>query len=95
LRSRVLAYVASEREAGQSYRAIATALGVPAATVPGWSAAAKAARGTARLRPVRVAQSGVAARVAEERLALVAPGGYRVEGLTLEGVRVLLRALGA
>lgn len=89
-------YSAEEREAmvqkaramrasGMSLAAVASELGVSVMSLTKW------------LRDARPAPSFLPVRIAEApspSLSLVTPSGYRVEGLTPEGIVALLRILG-
>ena len=72
---------------GQSLSSVASELGVGCATLGHWLKTAREA-----VRPVEV-QPEEAPREASS-LALVAPSGWRIEGLRLEDLPELLRVLG-
>ena len=89
MRAQVLAYARRQRAAGRSWPRIARAVGLSAGSLKNWSRTPPRARA---LVPVAVA---VRPRdVPAPPLAVVSPGGYRVEGLDLATATTLLRALG-
>lgn len=71
---------------------VARALRVAPATVTRWQSAQRAEAATA-LVAVEIIADEPATTAASPSLILVAPGGYRVEGLTLVEAATLLRAL--
>jgi hypothetical protein len=93
VRGRVLAYARRRRAAGQSWTRIARTVGLSVGSLKNWSRLPAAAR---TLVPVAVtAPSGVPTpAVPPAALVVVAPGGYRVEGLDVATASALLRALG-
>ena len=82
LRQEILGFAKSRRKTGVSWHAIGEELDMPAATFRGWS--------PAKASFVRV----VTAPEPNVTLAIESPGGYRVVGLTLDGVVSLLGRLG-
>jgi len=74
------------REAKRSVSAMARSLGVRAETLRRWLEAGDDPRG---FRVVQVRRYG-----ATERVVVVSPTGFRVEGLDLSGAATLLRLLG-
>ena len=89
LRSEVIRYAMARRRDGDGVRRIAGTLGVSPESIRRWTTPT-AARQTRALVPIVVR-----ADEAEQTglLALVAPGGYRIEGLTVASAAALLRAL--
>lgn len=84
-RERVLAYARQERGRGQSWDAIAQALGLSSSGLQRWW---KADAGSTRLRRVKL----VAAAAPAGAVAVVSPRGYRIEGLSLDqAMSVLVR----
>ena len=83
LKAHVSSYAKGRRAQGTSYAAIGRELGLAEQTVQRWCA------GTSRpaMVPVEVVAEG------RSGIALVAPSGYRVEGLSLDELVSLLRAL--
>lgn len=72
---------------GKSLGSVASDLGIGCATLSRWLEGAREA-----LRPVEVQREEEP--VGESPLVLVAPSGWRIEGLRLEDLSELLRALG-
>lgn len=90
LRARVAAFAAKRRAEGATWKAIAAELGATFETVRRWGRRpSRSSRTALALRPVEVVAKPVASS-----LAVVALSGLRVEGLTLDDVIVLVRALG-
>lgn len=91
LRARVAAFAEKRRAEGATWKAIAAELGATFETVRRWCRRRVASTRTAALalRPVEVVAQPVASS-----LAVVARSGVRVEGVTLDDVIVLVRALG-
>jgi hypothetical protein len=85
LKARAIAFARELRGQGRSWGGIAQELGLRMETVRRWctSAEPKQMR-TVRLQP----------EPSEARITAVSPSGLRIEGLTLETVVALLRALG-
>jgi len=76
--------------AGKSLAAVAGELGVGCATLARWLGGARAA-----LRPVEVQGEGREEEgTSSSSLVLVAPSGWRIEGLRREDIPGLLRVLG-
>jgi transposase-like protein len=109
LRAFAVRYVAHALEAGGTFEAAATALGVSKPTLQAWRKGKPAAHRRAKagaqgqaLVPVVVAEQKKPGRPAVAQVAVaqaglltvVAPGGFRVEGLSLEAAAQLLRRLG-
>lgn len=89
LRSRILDVVHARRAQGASWAQLAEQLDVSLETLRRWYATTST-KGVTRMRRVRV----VAERPASSGVTLVSASGNRVEGLTLEQVIAMLRALG-
>ena len=90
LRARVAAFAEKRRAEGATWKAIATELGATFETVRRWGRRPpRSSRSALALRPVEVVAKPVASS-----LAIVALSGLRVEGVTLDDVIVLVRALG-
>lgn len=94
-RERILAEIGRLESRGLSLTAACEAAGVSTRSLRRWQ---EAPDGEVRLRPVEVTAVVPAAprepgSVAHPVLSLVAPGGYRVEGLSVESAATLLRAL--
>jgi transposase-like protein len=85
LRSRAASYLHEQDAAGVGARAVAAELGLPVMTLKRW-----ARQVPVRFRPVLVSSSPA---VRGSAPVLVTPGGYRIEGLALDDVAMLLRAL--
>lgn len=81
LRARLVAWADAERRRGRDWGAIAEALGVPVLTVRRWCA------------PPRPEAVPVVVRggPTEDLVSLVAPSGWRIEGLSLASALDLLR----
>ena len=109
LRAFAVRYVAHALEGGGTLEAAATALGVSKPTLQAWRKGKPAAHRRAKagaeqqaLVPVVVAEAKKPGRPAVAQaavaqtgpLTVVAPGGFRVEGLSLEAAAQLLRRLG-
>jgi hypothetical protein len=109
LRAFAVRYAAHVQEAGGTFEAAATALGVSKPTLQAWRKGKPAAHRRAKagtepqaLVPVVVAEpkkpgwptAAQAVGVQAGPLTVVAPGGFRVEGLSLEAAAQLLRRLG-
>jgi len=91
LRRRVVAYAERRRREGASWLSIAEELGACFETVRRWCS-----RGSVASRSLRrvevVAEAIVAAPTSS--LVVITPNGIRIEGVALEQVVVLVRALG-
>ncbi len=97
-------YVAHMLEAGGTFAGAAKALGVSEPTLQAWRKGQPAAHRRAHapaqkqaLVPVVVAAPKKPGRAAEGQagsLTVIAPSGFRVEGLSLEAAAQLLRRLG-
>lgn len=74
------------REAGRPVSAVARSLGVRSETLRRWLLAAEDPKG---FRMVKIRRPAAA-----DRIAIVSPLGFRVEGLDLTGAATLLRLLG-
>jgi transposase-like protein len=86
LKQRATAWIAARRAAGVTVAVIARELGLAPGTVLKWSAQSKSVR---TLVPVEV----IAERSSAHSVSVVAPSGFRVEGLSLVEAAALLRAL--
>jgi hypothetical protein len=75
--------------AGQSLGSVASELGIGCATLTRWLEESREA-----LRPVEVQVQGGPEPGPSFPLVLVAPSGWRIEGLRREDIRELLRVLG-
>lgn len=92
LRERVVRHAEQRRREGRSWMAIAAELGARFETVRRWCASERPKPQTAlAVRPVQIVDTP---RASEGALAIVTPRGLRVEGLALEHVVALVRALG-
>jgi hypothetical protein len=86
VRAQIVAFAARAREAGWSLPLVARAVGVSVGSVRNWRRDPSAAA----LVPVVVTPHPIAAPGA---LTVVAPSGYRVDGLDVPTAAALLRAL--
>jgi len=97
VRVAILDQVARERKSGLSLEAAVRRIGVPLTTVSSWLATRSATTTeVGGMRPVRIAPAAPAPSPVESSsggVVLVTPGGYRVEGLSPEGVARLLQEL--
>jgi hypothetical protein len=93
VRAQVVAYVREQQGRGQSLGRSARELGLSPSAVQRW-ASAEARQRAPRLARVRVVADRSDRRAAEPAIALVAPSGYRLEGLTLEQAVQALGRLG-
>ena len=85
LRERIIQHALERRRQGASLRQMGSALGLSESTLLRWT------RGKdGRLRPVRVGEPSAG----DTELALVTPGGYRLEGLNASTALEVLRRLG-
>jgi len=90
VRAEAAAWADRQRAAGATMSAVARELGVADETVRRWgSRSGRATRATA-LVPVEIITDEPAR---SRTLTVIAPGGYRVEGLTVEEAAMLLRVL--
>ena len=87
LKKRVIAFAEAERKDGRSWAEIAKELGVAFETVRRWCIATGA---VGRMRVVHVVAEPSAKRV----VTVIAPSGYRIEGLSIDEAAALLRAVG-
>jgi hypothetical protein len=85
LKARVRAFAKERQARGDSLAKIAHELGLRTAMLRWWL---EREPRKPRMRPVQVV-----AEPAVVKMAVVAPNGYRVEGLTLEQVATLMRSL--
>jgi len=93
LRQRIVAYAERRRREGASWMTIATELGACFETVRRWCGGGSVP--TVRpLRRVEVMAEPVVAMSARAPLAVVTPNGLRIEGVGLDEVIALVRALG-
>jgi hypothetical protein len=86
VRARIVAFAARARDAGWSLPIVAQAVGVSVGSVRNWRREPPAAA----LVPVVVTSHPIVERAT---LTVVAPSGYRVEGLDVPTTAALLRAL--
>ena len=92
LRARIVAFAERRRREGASWMAIATELGACFETVRRWCSGVEPT--SAQLRRVEVVADAVTVPSARSPLALVTPNGLRVEGVSLDEIITLVRALG-
>ena len=91
LRRRIAEYAAAERAHGVTMREIAARTGVSHESIRLWMRGLqRVPRETTALVPVVVREMPV---MSESAISVIAPGGYRVVGLTVEMAADLLRAL--
>lgn len=93
LRERVIAYAKHRRGEGTSWMAIATELGATFETIRRWCVLGRKERAL-RLRAIEVVAEPVVATSDARKLSVVSPNGLRVEGIVLDEVVALIRALG-
>ena len=93
LRRRIIAFAEHRRRDGASWMAISTELGACFETVRRWCGGGGIAA-TRQLRRVEVAADPVVEVRARAPLAVVTPSGLRVEGVGIDEVVALVRALG-
>ncbi len=91
LRSEVVSYTRRRREAGASFKVVATELGVSENSLIRWQRETNGGR-SASLLPVRVADDRDFQK-SSEGVVVVTPRGYRVEGLTVASAASLLARL--
>ncbi len=91
LRARVVAYAERVAAAGRSRAEIADALGLAPVTLARWGRPGRAP--VSGFRPVVVAPEPARPAPAGGGIAVVLPGGVRVEGLTVEQAAELCRRL--
>jgi len=89
LRAEVIRYAMERRRHGDGLREIAQALGVSPESIRRWTTP-MSVRQTRALVPIVVRDDDDAPT---GPLAVTAPGGYRVDGLTVASAAALLRAL--
>lgn len=97
LRARVIRFATQRRDDGASWMTIATELGACFETVRRWCvrpAAPAALAKSTHLRPVHVVADATIEVVAPSAMKVVTPNGLRVEGVSVEQVVALVRALG-
>jgi hypothetical protein len=85
LRSRVAAYARQARDRGESWSQLSSTLGVPMHTLQRWAGPGKSPVGFVTVRSRATSSAG--------ELRLVSPAGWRIEGLSVSDVAVLLREL--
>ena len=85
LRERIIRHALERRRQGASLRQMGRALGLSESTLLRWTRTH-----AGRLRPVRVGEPSTG----DAKLALVTPGGYRLEGLNASTALEVLRRLG-
>lgn len=93
LRRRMVVFAEQRRREGASWKAIATELGACVETVRRWCGVGAPITGRA-LRRVEVVADAVHDVRAPAALAVVTPGGLRIEGIAIDQVIALVRALG-
>jgi transposase len=93
VRAQAAAWADHRRAAGASLSEVAEELGVVSETVRRWTG--KLAQETAEtaLVPVEIVSDEPTHNARSRSLTVIAPGGYRVEGLTVEEAATLLRVL--
>ena len=89
LRAEVIRYAEERRRCGDGVRKIARSLGVSPESVRRWTTSSTIKR-TRTLVPIVVRENH---DVGAELVTVIAPGGYRVEGLTITSAAALLREL--
>ncbi len=89
VRDEVCRYAARRRRKGAAWAVIARETGLEVCKLQRWSARARPAASVPVLRPVEVVQEPASS----QDLALIAPGGVRVEGLGVQEAAQLLRLL--
>lgn len=93
LRRRMVAFAEDRRRDGASWKTIATELGACVDTVRRWCGGGAPVT-TRPLRRVEVVADAVVELRAPAALAIVTPGGLRIEGVAIDDVVALVRALG-
>ena len=93
VREAVLAYAHAERRRGIPWHEIGREVGLSASVLQVWTSGRRSVATDGRLLPVCVTPAKTRAAVGKDDLVLVAPGGYRLEGLTLADAVTALRAL--
>jgi transposase-like protein len=93
LRQRIVAFAEQRRLDGASWAAIATELGACFETVRRWCGGGSIPA-TRQLRRVEVVPEPVVEVGARPAMAVVAPNGIRIEGVRIDDVVSLVRALG-
>lgn len=95
LRRRILSWVDRATDAGQLESACSKAIGVKTWRFTMWRKleAREAREATAEREPLALVPIAAPTLLMSSALCLVAPSGYRVEGLTLDQVAALLREL--
>ncbi len=89
VRDEVCRYAVRRREKGAPWAAIAQETGLDVRKLQRWNTRARRTSTVPVLRPVEVVQEPASSR----GLALIAPGGVRVEGLGVQEAAQLLRLL--
>lgn len=92
LRERLVAFAEARRAEGASWKAIATELGACVETLRRWCT--PEAGVAPRLRPVQIVAAPVFEAPSHSVKTVVTPNGLRIEGLGLDEVVALVRALG-
>jgi len=87
LKQRLIDYVRRQRDGGTTWAILSDQLGLPATTLSKWLKPKPPPDSSAAFVPVVVADDAQ-----QEHVAIVAPNGWRIEGLTLERALVLIRA---
>lgn len=93
LRSRIIAFAERRRREGASWNTIATELGACFETVRRWCGGGTLVPAR-QLRRVEVVSERVVDVRARGALAVVTPNGLRIEGVGIDDVVALVRALG-
>ncbi len=89
VRDEVCRYAVRRRKAGAAWALIARETGLDVRKLQRWSGRARPSAPVPLLRPVEVVQEPASS----QDLALIAPGGVRVEGLGVQEAAQLLRLL--
>lgn len=89
LREQILAFIEHAKSAGMPVSESCRRLGISSKQLSNWRAAVRAAE-TQELVPVQLSEEDAPQR---EQLALVAPSGFRLEGISIAQALELMRAL--
>jgi hypothetical protein len=90
MRSSILGWVERARQEGLSVVEAGRRIGIPSPQLHGWLTASRRLRKNLALVPVEVAKPR---SVNTAQVSLVAPSGFRIEGLTIEQALEALRVL--
>jgi transposase len=99
LRDRATRWIRARMAAGTPLRAVAVAIGLGSETARRWLRAHRVDVGSAivdtatALVPVEIVDTDALVPARASRLAVVAPSGFRIEGLTLDEAATLLARL--